>query len=766
VQKGDPVCERKLQRLFRREDVATLIKKCNDFGAGGVSVAIGELADSLDIDLDAVPRKYAGLDGTELSISESQERMAVVIAPEDLEKFQTAAAEENLPSVVVAQVTDTGFLRLTWKGQRVVDLPRQFLDTNGVRQHRRARVTAPAADANPLLTAPPQDLAAAWIDALGDLRHASQKGLIEMFDSTIGAGSVLHPFGGKYRATPTEAMAALVPSEFGQCSTATLMAFGFDPAISTWSPFHGAQIAVLHSIVRIIAAGGERHRIRLTLQEYFEKLRDEPTRWGKPLAALLGALTAQEAFGTAAIGGKDSMSGSFRDLDVPPTLVSFAIAPVAVDRVLSPEFKAPGHQLVHVTVPRDAAGLPDLAAAAGIYDAVAEAVGRGEILAARAVGSGGLAVALGEMAFGNRIGVALNDSAETRAAFLRPGYGDLVLEMENDSPLGRVIGVTTEAAELQIGGATLSLAEAQAAWEAPLESVYPTTLPADDEVPQELRFEPATIAKAKTAVAKPRVVIPTFPGTNCEYDSARAFRLAGATTETILFRNLDPAAVNDSINRLAAAIEDAQILFLPGGFSAGDEPAGSGKFIAAAFRHPKLADATMRLLKERDGLILGICNGFQALIKLGLLPFGEIRPLTAADPTLTYNLLGRHVSCYVRTKVVSRRSPWLASCKLGDEHLVAMSHGEGRFVASPDVFRQLVCNDQIATQYVDDRGKPSLALPHNPNGSMQAVEGLTSPCGRVFGKMGHSERAGEHIGRNIPGNKHQPIFEAGVAYFA
>ena len=765
VQKGDPVCERKLQRLFRREDVATLIKKCNDFGAGGVSVAIGELADSLDIDLDAVPRKYAGLDGTELSISESQERMAVVIAPEALETFQAAAAEENLQSVVAAKVTDTGYLRLTWKGQRVVDLPRAFLDTNGVRQHRRARVIAPKAADSPFHTEVPTDLAAAWRNALGELRHASQKGLIEMFDSTIGAGSVLHPFGGKYRATPTEAMAALVPSEFGKCTTATLMAFGFDPEISSWSPFHGAQVAVLHSVARVIAAGGERARIRLTLQEYFEKLREEPTRWGKPLAALLGALSAQEAFGTAAIGGKDSMSGSFGELDVPPTLVSFAIAPVEVGRVLSPELKTAGHKLVHVTVPRDAAGVPDLEASAKIFDEVAAAIGRGDVLAARAVGSGGLAVALGEMAFGNRIGVALVDDETTRAALLRPGYGDFILEMAGNSTLGRTIGETIEEAVLKIGDASLPMAEAQATWEAPLESVFPTTLPCAEERPQELRFEPTAIARAKKSVARPRVVIPTFPGTNCEYDSAKVFNHAGAEAETVLFRNLNPDAVNDSIDRLSAAIDQAQILFIPGGFSSGDEPAGSGKFIAAAFRHPKLADATMRLLKDRDGLVLGICNGFQALIKLGLLPFGEIRPLTDADPTLTYNLLGRHVSCYVRTKVVSRRSPWLAQCKLGDEHLIPMSHGEGRFVASDAVFRELVCNDQIATQYVDDRGKPTLCLPHNPNGSMQAVEGITSPCGRVLGKMGHSERAGEHIGLNIPGNKLQPIFEAGVAYF-
>lgn len=766
VQKGDPVCERKLQRLFRRGEVARLIKRCNDFGAGGVSVAIGELADSLDIDLDAVPRKYEGLDGTELAISESQERMAVVLAPEDVDAFCAAAAEENLESSLVATVTETGSMRLFWQGQTVVDLPRKFLDTNGVRQHKRARVTAPAADASPFHLAPPIEVAAAWKAALGELRHASQKGLIEMFDSTIGAGSVLHPFGGRYRATPTEAMVALIPTTAGHSTTATVMSFGFDPAVSSWSPFHGAQVAILHSIARVIAAGGRRERIRLTLQEYFERLRDEPARWGKPLAALLGALSAQEAFETAAVGGKDSMSGSFGERDVPPTLVSFAIAPVAARNVVSPELKGPGHALVHVAVARDAAGVPILAEAVKTCDAVADAIAAGKVLAARAVGSGGLAVALGEMAFGNRIGVALEASPETLDALLRPGYGDFLLEMSAPLALGRVIGRTIEEPELRYGSETLALGEAQAAWEAPLESVYPTTLPDSGERPQELRFEPAHVAKARKIVARPKVVIPTFPGTNCEFDSARAFREAGAEVETVLFRNLRPADVADSIDRLSTAIAAAQILFIPGGFSAGDEPAGSGKFIAAAFRHPRLTDVTMDLLKNRDGLILGVCNGFQALIKLGLLPFGEIRPLSEEDPTLTYNLIGRHVSCYVRTKVVSRRSPWLAKCSLGSDYLIPMSHGEGRFVASEAVFRQLVCEDQVATQYVDERGKPTLALPHNPNGSTQAVEGLTSPCGRVFGKMGHSERAGPHVGINVPGNRHQPIFAAGVEYFA
>ncbi|MFP4282762.1 MAG: phosphoribosylformylglycinamidine synthase [Opitutales bacterium] len=770
VQKGDPVCERKLQRLFRRAEVARLIKRCNDFGAGGVSVAIGELADSLEIDLDTVPRKYEGLNGTELAISESQERMAVVLAPDDVEAFHRAAASENLESSAVARVTDSGRLRMTWRGQTTVDLSREFLDSNGVRQLQRAHVDAPDPAASPLLGRAPEDVAAHWRETLGSLAHASQKGLIEMFDSTIGAGSVLHPFGGETRSTPTEAMVALVPVLEGETTTATIMSFGFDPLVSSWSPFHGAQTAVLHSVARVVAAGGERRRTRLTLQEYFERLRDDPERWGKPLAALLGALSAQEALETAAVGGKDSMSGSFGELDVPPTLVSFAVAPVEVRRVRSPELKGPGHRLVHLALPRDALGVPRLEAAAALLDTAAAVIGSEDVLAVRAIGSGGIAVAVAEMAFGNQVGVHLHADALPATQLFQPLYGDLLLEVGDafaaPSEAFRVIGATVPEPALRHGEAILSLAEAQSAWEAPLESVFPTrAAAASEERPVEVRFEPATFQTARAKHAVPRVVIPVFPGSNCEFDSSRAFRAAGADVERVLFRNLHPADVTASIEQLAKALEDAQILFIPGGFSAGDEPAGSGKFIAAAFRHPRLAEATMQLLKDREGLVLGICNGFQALIKLGLLPHGEIRPLSPEDPTLTHNLLQRHVSCYARTRVVSRQSPWLAQCELGEEHLIAMSHGEGRFVASAAVLRRLVSGDQIATQYVDETGKPTHALPHNPNGSFHAVEGLTSPCGRVFGKMGHSERAGPHVGLNVPGPKAQPIFAAGVRYF-
>lgn len=771
VQKGDPVCERKLQRLFRRGEVARLIKKSNDFGAGGVSVAIGELADSLDIDLDAVPRKYEGLDGTELAISESQERMAVVIAPEDEQTFFNAALAENLEASVVARVTDTGRLRLSWRGQRVVDLPRTFLDSNGVRQRQRVHVSAPQPGSSPLVSPTLRELTPqAWEAVLSDLNHASQRGLVDMFDSTIGAGSILHPFGGRTRSTPSEVMAALVPVEAGETTTATVMSFGFDPVVSTWSPFHGAKVAILHSIARLMAAGARRERIRLTLQEYFERLREDPVRWGKPLAALLGALEAQEVLGTAAVGGKDSMSGSFGDLNVPPTLVSFAVAPVDAGRVCSPELKAAGRTLIHVALPRDAHGLPDLAAAAETFDAVARLFDAGTIAAARAIGSGGIALALAEMSFGNEIGVQLDPGAIDAATLFAPLYGDLLLEvlepLGETEPAFRQIGTTTADPVLRHGEVSLSIASARSAWEAPLEEVYPTRHPEGDHTPAEVRFEPKKIYQARSRIARPLVVVPAFPGSNCEFDSARAFRRAGAEVETVLFRNLRPDDIAQSIDRLGTAIESAQILFIPGGFSAGDEPAGSGKFIAAAFRHGRLTDATMRLLKDRDGLVLGICNGFQALVKLGLLPHGEIRPLAVDDPTLTVNLIQRHISRYARTKVVSRASPWLAECALGEEFLIPMSHGEGRFVGGDAAFANLLNDDQIATQYVDDEGKPTMDPAFNPNGSMHAVEGVTSPCGRVFGKMGHSERVGPFVGKNVPGIEPQPIFSAGVAYFS
>jgi len=770
VQKGDPVCERKLQRLFRRREVARLIKRCNDFGAGGVSVAIGELAPSLEIELDALPLKYAGLDGTELALSESQERMAVVLDPEDVQAFLKAVASENLEAAVVASVTDSGRLRMHWRGQTIVDLSRAFLDTNGVRGQSRVKVTAPDPAANPFNRLPEvTSLQETWLRTLGELNHASQRGLVEHFDSTIGGVSVLHPFGGTTQSTPTEVMAALIPAPSGVVSTATVMSFGFDPEASTWSPYHGAVHAVVDSVARLIAGGAERSRIRLTFQEYFERLREEPSRWGKPFAALLGALEAQAVLETPAVGGKDSMSGTFQDIDVPPTLVSFAIAPVSVDRVLSPEFKGADHRLFHVQLPRGTDGLVDLAAAAQIFDAVAVEVGRGRILAARALRSGGIAVALAEMAFGNEFGARVDPASVEAAELFRPLIGDLLLEVsesfDEGALPGLVIGRTMATPELRWGNTSISLKDARNAWEQPLEAIFPTRVAPNPARATEVRFEPRQLVRARFRAARPRVVLPVFPGTNCEYDTERAFRAAGAEVQQIVIRNQHPEDIADSLKELRTALDRSQILALAGGFSAGDEPGGSGKFMAAVLRQQSISEAVMKLLRDRDGLILGICNGFQALIKVGLLPHGEIRELTENDPTLIHNTIGRHISCYSRTKVVSKRSPWLAQCELGEEHLIAMSHGEGRFVADAATIARLIAEDQIATQYVDHHGKPSLALPFNPNGSVHAVEGLTSPCGRVFGKMGHSERTGPHTGINVPGPKRQPLFESGVAFF-
>lgn len=771
VQKGDPVCERKLQRLFKRAEVARLIKRCNDFGAGGVSVAIGELAPSLEVDLDAVPLKYDGLDGTELALSESQERMAVVLAPEDVEAFQAASVSENLQASVVARVTGTGRLIMRWRGKVIVDISREFLDTNGVRSSARARVTAPDPAKSPMRVPQfPDSVAGRWLEMLGALNHCSQRGLTEMFDSTIGAGSVLHPFGGKYRSTPAEAMAALIPTPSGDSRTATLMSFGFDPEISSWSPFHGAICAVVDSIARVVAAGGCSDRIYLTFQEYFERLRDNPERWGKPVAALLGALEAQRVFESAAIGGKDSMSGSFNDLDVPPTLVSFSVSPVAAERVRSPEFKAVGHLVYWLRLERDRLGMVDLEAAKKAYDFLSLPEVASSIRAARAIRSGGIALALTEMAFGNRIGVDIDPTTIGADRLFQNLIGDLILEIpvevDTSELPGTVIGRTTDHPKIFYGNTSVGLGEAESAWKTPLESVFPTVAESFTSDVAESLFDPKSIRKARVSIARPLVAIPVFPGTNCEFDTARAFEAVGARAETLVFRNRNSEEVEASLAALEDLLERAQILMLPGGFSSGDEPGGSGKFIAAVFRNERIAEATMKMLADRDGLALGICNGFQALIKLGLLPHGEIRPLEDTDPTLTSNLINRHVSCYVRTKIVSKKSPWFSQCELGEEHMIAVSHGEGRFVASKEVIAGLAATDQIATQYVDERGKPTILMPDNPNGSFWAVEGITSPCGRVLGKMGHSERAGKWIGVNVPGPKVQPIFAGGVAYFS
>ena len=771
VQKGDPPTERKLQRLFRQAEVSSLIKRCNDFGAGGVSVAIGELAPGVEVDLDAVPLKYAGLDGTEIALSESQERMAVVIAEERQEAFRAWAARENLEATVVARVTEAPVLRMRWRGDLIVEIEREFLDSNGVRQQATARVVHPGTGRPGPDFPGKEDLPDHWKAVLADLNVCSQRGLSERFDSTVGGATVLHPHGGRERVTPPEAMAALLPVPVGGTTTATLMSFGFQPRLSHWSPFHGAVFAVVEAVGRIVASGGRREDCWLTLQEYFERLREEPERWGKPLSALLGAWKAQRELGIAAIGGKDSMSGSFRDMDVPPTLVAFAVCVTRVDRILSPECKGPDHAVVKVPVPLDDAGLPEWTSLRSHYRAVAEAVGRGDILAAACVGEGGVAAAISRMAFGNRHGFAFARPVTAEELFT-PAYGDLLLELREDvdpsSLPGKVLGKTSGAEKISFNGHELSLQELRAHWEGPLEGVFPTCPDQTEASGASTRsqlHEPHVPKKALQTVAKPRVLLPVFPGTNCEYESARAFREAGAEVTEMVVRNLGHDDVEESVRALAEGLGNAQILMLAGGFSAGDEPGGSGKFIASLFRHPRLSEAVLRLLRERDGLVLGICNGFQALVKLGLLPHGKIESMRREGPSLTGNSLGRHVSCYVRTKVVSRKSPWLSLSPLGAEYLTPVSHGEGRFIAEDSVIEQLFRNDQVATQYVDLSGNPTMEVPHNPNGSLHAIEGITSGCGRIFGRMGHTERTGPGVGINIPGEQRQPLFEGGVRYF-
>jgi phosphoribosylformylglycinamidine synthase len=768
VQKGDAPTERKLQRLFRDAAVSKLIKRCNDFGAGGVSVAIGELAPALHIHLDRVPLKYDGLDGSEIALSESQERMAVVLEPKDVAAFLAAAHRENLEAVHVADVTDSGRLIMEWRGQRVVDIARDFLDTNGVTQTATASVTAPDAAKHPFQTPAGAVSGADLTEALSDLPNAAQRGMVERFDASIGSNTVLHPFGGATQSTPQEAMAAKLPVLSGETDVCTIMAYGFNPEVAQWSPGHGAVCAVVESLARLTAAGGNPARARLTLQEYFEKLGGQPTRWGKPLVALLGALDAQLEFGTAAIGGKDSMSGSFKELDVPPTLVSFAIVPGKASQVVSAEFKHAGSTVVIVDVPRTSALLPDLKIARERFAAVHALMKSGKVLAATAVRQGGVGHALARMTFGNRLGVSLTDAPA--ADFLIPAYGSLVLEVAAAADLGslphRVLGQTTAAATIAWPGTSLSVDALLTKHEAVLESVFPTKASEPLGVPAPISFTVRAGLKPKLRVAKPRVIIPVFPGSNCEYDTARAFRLAGAEPEILVLRNLDAAGLAESLKAFAEAISRSQILMIPGGFSAGDEPDGSGKFIAAVIKSPVVRDATMELLKSRDGLVLGICNGFQALIKTGLVPFGEIRDVDASAPTLFHNRIARHISRYAHTRIASVKSPWLARMEVGQVHTIPLSHGEGRFTAPAAVIADLVKNGQVAFQYCDAAGAPSNAIEFNPNGSLEAIEGITSPCGRVLGKMGHSERTGANVAKNIPGNKHQPLFQGGVDYFA
>ena len=769
VQKGNAPTERCIQRLFRDAEFAQMVKRCNDFGAGGVCVAVGELAPGLEIELDAVPKKYEGLDGTELAISESQERMACVIEADKVERFKQMAYEENLEATQVAVVTEAARLVMHWRGKTIVDLSRAFLDTNGVTQHAQAIVTAPDSE-KPYLTTQP-DFAAgktvreAWLAMLGDLNICSQKGLVERFDGTIGASTILAPYGGLFRESPNEAMAALIPTD-GETTTATLMSHGYDPYLSEWSPFHGAVYAVTESLAKICAAGGDVTRARLTFQEYFERLNKVPKSWGKPTAALLGGLSAQLGFGTASIGGKDSMSGTFEDIHVPPTLVSFAVNAVDANHIISTDFKGAGNRIALLRLPMDEHLVPEYDKALMLYESLHQAILRGDVLSAHTVGRGGIAAAVTMMALGSRIGVRLTNVEESEL-FL-PKYGSIVAELAPDAevPAGmEVIGETKVNATIHACGVIVALTEAKAAWTEPLESVFPTIAAAKHTTAPFIPYDERNTAKPAIHVAKPRVFIPSFPGTNCELDSAKAFRRAGAETDVFVFRNLDAKGIEESVESIVKGISNAQIVMLPGGFSAGDEPDGSGKFIATALRNPRIMDAIMELLNKRDGLMLGICNGFQALIKLGLVPYGEIRNLKADDPTLTFNTIGRHAATHVRTVVSSVKSPWMAGVNIGDVHQVAISHGEGRFVCRESQLKQLMANGQIVTQYATADGLPAFKMPCNPNGSYWAVEGICSPDGRVLGKMGHSERTGAHVAINIPGDKDQHIFESGVKYF-
>ena len=787
VQKGNPPTERKIQRLFRREEVAHIIKKCNDFGAGGVSVAIGELADGLRVQLDKVPKKYAGLDGTELAISESQERMAVVVAPEDVQKFLAFAKEENLEAVEVAVVTEEPRLVLTWGGKEVVNLSRAFLDTNGAHQETNVAVDMPDPKENYLnkIDTPAVsealatgDMKKAWLAELADLNVCSQKGLVEMFDGSIGAGSVYMPFGGKYQLTETQSMVAKIPVMTGKSDAVTMMAYGFDPYLSSWSPYHGAVYAVLESLSRIVAAGGDYSKVRFTFQEYFRRMSEEPKRWSQPFAALLGAYNAQIGFGLPSIGGKDSMSGSFNEIDVPPTLVSFAVDVAKEGDIITPELKAVGNQLVLFSIEKDSYDLPVYAQVMKLYAVLHELIGKGAVVSAYALDGKGLAAAVSKMAFGNKLGVTIEKEVSEETLFA-PGFGNIVAEVPVEkvgivkealkaaglSGNEELVGWVNEEQSFCYGGMKLALDEAIAAWSGTLEKVFPTRVTDNKDELDTGIYQADSIYVCKHKVAKPTVFIPVFPGTNCEYDSARAFERAGADTIVKVFKNLNAEDIRDSVEEFTKAIDQAQIIMFPGGFSAGDEPEGSAKFFATAFRNAKMTEAVMKLLNERDGLALGICNGFQALIKLGLVPYGEIRPQTADSPTLTYNTIGRHISKMVYTKVVTNKSPWLAQAKTGEVYCNPASHGEGRFVAPKEWLEKLFANGQVATQYVNEAGVPTMDEEWNVNGSYMAIEGITSPDGRVLGKMAHSERRDRSVAMNIYGEQDLRLFESGVEYF-
>ena len=770
VQKGNPPTERKIQRLFRREEVSKLIKKCNDFGAGGVSVAIGELADGLQVNLDKVPKKYAGLDGTEIAISESQERMAVVVDPRDVEQFLAYAKEENLEAVEVAVVTETPRLVLSWRGKEIVNISRAFLDTNGAHQETTVAVDIPNREDSILVKEDVDDVKEKWLDTLKDLNVCSQKGLVEMFDGSIGAGSVFMPHGGKYQMTETQAMVAKLPVLTGKCDTVTMMSYGFDPYLSSWSPYHGAVYAVLESVAKIVANGGDYSKIRLTFQEYFRRMTEDPSRWSQPFAALLGAYDVQLGLGLPSIGGKDSMSGTFQDIDVPPTLVSFAVDVAEQKDIITPELKKAGNKLVWLRVEKDQYDLPIYAQVMDQYGKFREDIQNGNIVSAYVLDRHGIAAAVSKMAFGNGMGVKIESNVDKRDLFA-PAFADIIAEVpaEKVSELAityTVIGEVTDKAALEYGDVTIELKEAVDTWKAPLEKVFPTVSgQTEAKAVKEQLFNKDSIHICSHKIGQPTVFIPVFPGTNCEYDSAKAFERAGAKVITKVFKNLDAADIRDSVAEFEKAIAQAQMIMFPGGFSAGDEPDGSAKFFATAFQNAKLKEAVEKLLNERDGLALGICNGFQALIKLGLVPYGKVCGQTAESPTLTYNTIGRHISKMVYTKVVTNKSPWLQGAELGGVYTNPASHGEGRFVASEEVLNELFANGQVATQYCDLNGTITMDEEWNPNGSYRAIEGITSPDGRVLGKMAHSERRGDSVAINIYGEQDLKVFESGVKYF-
>ena len=772
VQKGNAPTERKIQRMFRRPEVSSLIKKCNDFGAGGVSVAIGELAPGLRVNLDKVPKKYAGLDGTEIAISESQERMAVVVDPKDVDEFLKYAKEENLEAVEVAVVTESPRLVLVWRGKEIVNISRAFLDTNGAHQETDVYVEIPSKKDSFFKREEVADVRAKWLDTLKDLNCCSQKGLVEMFDSSIGAGSVLMPYGGKYQLTETQAMVAKLPVLKGKTDTVTMMSYGFDPYLSSWSPYHGAVYAVLESVSRIVAVGGDYSKIRFTFQEYFRRMTEDPKRWSQPFAALLGAYSAQLSFGLPSIGGKDSMSGSFNEIDVPPTLVSFAVDVASDKNIVTPELKKAGDKLVLVKIEKDEYDLPKYDQVMDQYGKFHEDIKAGRIVASYALDANGLAAAVSKMAFGNGLGVKIEHSVDKRDLF-EEGFGCIVAEVPSEK-VGElavtytVVGEVLAEPVLRYCDMELSLQDAENAWKSTLEKVFKTVsgeTTKGEEYPDTC-YQAESVYVCKHKIAKPRVFIPVFPGTNCEYDSTKAFEHAGAEVDVKVFKNLTAEDIRDSVNIFEKSIDQAQIIMFPGGFSAGDEPDGSAKFFATAFQNAKIKEAVMRLLNERDGLALGVCNGFQALIKLGLVPYGEIRGQKEDSPTLTFNTIGRHISKMVYTKVVSNKSPWLALAELGKTYAIPASHGEGRFVANEEWLKKLFANGQVATRYVDADGKLCVENEEwNVNGSYAAIEGITSPDGRVFGKMGHAERRGDSVAINIYGDQDMKIFESGVAYF-